>query len=355
MKNALLLLSLLVSGLTELSAQNVQVTVPNAPAVNVDRPFPGGIGRYQQWFSAASLQAMLAEPMRLIQVDFFAGTSLTSQAAQIDCEFLMGYGNFGGLTGTFNNNMVPGTVVTVKSRGMVQLNAGGSGAVVMTVPFTTQFTWDRFRPVVLEVRIYGNSLGNQPFNYNFRGTTGSQNITSRVYAGGSALAPSGSVQNGFGMITRFTARPGVVLDVGTGCAGEGGFVPVASVSGLAWPGITWTHTLSNAASGRTCVWGFGLDNTNVGGIPLPADLTELLGYGPSGCLLRTSADVQVFATTSGGGAGSGMCIIPVPLPAVTSYVGSSVFTQWAVLDPLAPNGVLSTTAMTWTIVAVVGG
>jgi len=355
MKNALLLLSLLVSGLTGLCAQNVQVTVPNAPPVNVDRPFPGGIGRYQQWYSAASLQAMLAEPMRLIQVDFFAGTSLTSQAAQIDCEFLMGYGNFGGLTGTFNNNIVAGTAVTVKPRGMVQLNAGGSGAVVMTVPFTTAFTWDRFRPVVLEVRVYGNSLNNQPFNYNFRGTTGSQNITSRVYAGGSALAASGSVQNGFGMITRFTARPGVVLTVGAGCAGEGGFVPEASVSGLAWPAITWTHTLSNAASGRPCVWGFGLDNTNIGGTPLPVDLTLLLGLGPSGCLLRTSADIEVYSTTVGGGAGSGVCILPVALPPTTGYIGSSVFTQWAVLDPLAPNGYLSTTAMTWTIVAPIGG
>jgi hypothetical protein len=211
--------------------------------------------------------------------------------------------------------------------------------------------------VLLEVRIYGNSLGSQPFNYNFRGTTGSRsNITSRVYAGGSAPgATSGSVQNGFGMITRFTARPGVVLNVGTGCAGEGGFVPEASVSGLAWPGITWTHTLSNAASGRTCVFGFGLDNTNIGGTPLPADLTQLLGFGPSGCLLRTSADVQVYATTVGGGPGGGFCTIPVPLPATTGYVGSSVFTQWAVLDPFASNGVLSTTAMTWTIVAPVGG
>jgi len=40
-------------------------TVPNVTSFqNVDRPFAGGIGRYQQWFSAASLAAWLPEPMR---------------------------------------------------------------------------------------------------------------------------------------------------------------------------------------------------------------------------------------------------------------------------------------------------
>lgn len=352
MKNALLLLSLLVPSL----AAQVAVTVPNAPVVNVDRPFAGGIGRYQQWYSAASLQAGLPEPVRLTQIEFFAGTSLSSTAAMIDCEFLLGYGQFSGVFGTFDNNFVPGTQVTVKPRAMVQLSAGASGAVVMTVPFTNNFTWDRQRPLLLEIRVYGNSLGSQPFNYNFRGTTVGGGSVARVYGGGGGgLVSTGTVVAGTGMTTRFTARPGVTLTYGTGCPGEGNIVPTASVSGLAWPGITWTHQLQNAASQRLCIWSFGDSQTDLGGAPLAIDLTELFGLGSSGCLLRNNAVFLAGLTTVGGGAGSGFASLPVQLPAVTNYVGLSVFSQWVVFDPLAPSGVLSTTAGIWTIVAPVGG
>jgi hypothetical protein len=347
MKRALLLSCVLAAGVP---AQTV-VTVPNIPGIiNVDRPFPGGIGRYQQWYSAASLQGAIAEPMRIEQLEFFAGNAPTSQAAQIDCEILMGHGKFSGVTGAFATNFDDAPIV-VKPRALVQLSAGAVGQVVLTLPFTTRFTWDRTRPILLEVRVHGNSLANQPFPYNFRGSTTSVGTTSRVYQGGSVGATTGTVLQGVGMITRFSARPGVVLPFGTGCAGEGNIVPTASASPVPWPGITWTHQLSNAASQRLCLWVIG-DTRDT---PFPLDLTALLGYPPSNCLLRTNPVNVLAATSVGGGAGGGVATLPIALPGTTSYVGLSVFTQWVVFDPLAPNGVLSVTPALWSIVAPVGG
>lgn len=348
MLRTLLLSSLLFSSL--LPAQQVTVTVPNIPGVvNVDRPFPGGIGRYQQWFSAASLQAAIGEPMRLERLEFFAGLAPTSQAAQIDCEFLMGHGKFSGVTGTFDANWDSPPVV-VKPRALVQLNAGATGAVVMTVPLTTLFTWDRVRPVLLEIRVHGNSLGNQPFAYNFRGSTTSTGVTSRVYAAGSPGVTQGTVLQGVGMMTRFTARPGAVLSFGAGCPGEGGFVPVAGVAQLPWPGITWTHTLGSAASQQVCMWLLG-DTRDA---PFPIDLGVLFGTGANNCFLRTNPVLYDFAVSIGGGAGSGIATYGLFIPATTAFVGVHVFSQWIVLDGLAPAG-YSTSNGVWSIVAPVGG
>lgn len=360
MKYALLLLLSLLAVPVDLAAQpppptTVTATVPVGPTVNVDRPFPGGIGRYQQWFSASSLANNGIEmPRRLTQVEFFAGSSLTSTPAVIDCEFLMGYGNATGLFGNFDSNLLAGTQVVVKARANVQLNAGGAGSVVMTVPFTTPFTWDRVRPIVLEIRVYGNSLSSQPFNFNFQGTSTAFGV-SRMYTAGSALALSGSPQSGFGMVTRFTGRLGVNIPYGVGCAGEGGFVPTASVSGLAWPAQTWTHTLSNAASQRLCLWVIGDSKTDGGGLPLAIDIAPIFGGSSSFCFLRNNAVFFDAFLTVGGGAGGGTVSVGVPLPATTGYVGTSLFTQWVVLDPLSASGVVSTTAGLESIVTIVGG
>lgn len=349
---ALLLLPCLLAAL---SAQSQSFTIPGlVGSVDVDRPWPGGIGRYQQWFSAASVQAHLANAMRIERVEFLAGTSPTSQAAQINCEILMSHGLWSAVTGSFNTNYAD-TPVVVKPTGNVSLLAGPAGSVVLTVPFLTTFTWDGVRPILLEIRIFSNSLASQPFSYNFRGAAGLQGTISRVYAPGSAGATSGTVAQGLGMDVRFTARPGVMLSFGSGCPGEGGFVPVGTASEIPWPSITWTHTLSAAASQRICLWVFGSSNTAWETIPLPVDLPMLLGYPPSNCMLRTNPMALELAVTVGGGAGGGIATLPIHLPAVTGYIGLSFYSQWVVLDPLALNGLLSVTAGLHSIVAPVGG
>ncbi len=217
----------------------------------------------------------------------------------------------------------------------------------MTIPFTTRFTWDRVRPVLLEVRVFGNNQGNQPFNYNFRGHTALLGTTSRVYGAGSPQLSTGTVTQGMGMVTRFTARSGVTLPFGTGCPGEGGFVPVANIAQVPQPAITWTHQLTNAASQRVCLWVIGDTNQ----APFPVDIPPLFGLPPSNCFLRMNPVNTVALTTVGGGAGGGTATLPVPLPPVGGYVGLSLFTQWVVFDPLAPNGFLSVSGAHWSIVA----
>ncbi|HEX6810362.1 MAG TPA: hypothetical protein VF384_01950 [Planctomycetota bacterium] len=352
MRAALLLSSLLAA----LPAQAVVVTVPNLLGpVNVDRPWAGGIGRYQQWFSATSLQTAVTEPMRLERIEFLAGSSPTSQPAQINCEILISHGLFSGVTGNFNTNYAD-TPVVVKPTGNVGLVAGPAGSVVISIPFLTKFTWDRVRPLLVEIRIFSNSLGSQPFAYNFRGAAGVLNTISRVYAPNSAGATTGTVTQGLGMDIRFHFRPGVLLPFGTGCPGEGGFVPVGTASEVPWPGILWTHQLSGASSQRICLWLFGDSNTSWAGvIPLPVDLTTLLGFPPSNCLMRTNPLIMEAAISVGGGAGGGSVTLPLQLPGTTGYIGQSFYTQWVVLDPLAPNGVLSITAGLRSIVAPLGG
>jgi hypothetical protein len=332
----------------------VTATVPVTTAPqNVDRPWPGGIGRYQQLFSAASLQAFLAEPMRIQQVEFFAGSSLTANAATIDCEVLMAHGN-SFLTGQFDNNYSSPPVV-VLPRQNVQLVAGAPGSVVLTIPFTTMFTWDRQRPLLLEIRIHGNSSNNQPFLYNFRGVTVAGGATSRVYQGGSPGALTGQTQSGVGMVVRFTARPGVVLDFGSGCAGEGGFVPKNTVLQIPSPAILWTHQVSQAGSQLLALWGLGDSRTAWGPIALPVDFNTLLGLPPSGCMLLVNPIVTAAAVTVGGGAGQGLAQYSWQLAPTTSYVGLSVFSQWIVLDPLSPNGVAAVSQGVHSIVAPLGG
>jgi hypothetical protein len=333
------------------AAQTVTVNVPNLPGpVNVDRPFGGGIGRYQQWYNINGFGA-ITEPMRFDRLEFLTGTNNGSapQPVTLNCEVLMGHGKFSGVFGSFDGNWDSPPIV-VGALANRSLTLTGTGQPCLTVPFTSQFTWDKVRPILVEIRIFGNNQSNLPFLFNCQGTTSSLGLTTRVYAAGNAGATSGTVQQGVGMITRMRARPGMMLEFGTGCPGEGGVIPQQSAN-LAWPGITWNHNLSQAASQRTALWVIG-DNANA---PFPVDLTSILGLAPSGCMLRTNPANVIPVLTVGGGAGAGSVMLPLALPATTNYVGMSVFTQWVVLDPLAPNGSLSTTPLLWTIIAPVGG
>ncbi|MCC7062922.1 MAG: hypothetical protein IT456_08975 [Planctomycetes bacterium] len=338
-------------------AQTAHTTPNPASPQNLDRPFPGGVGHYQQWYKASELLAGFTTPMRFEQVEFFAGSNQSSNATTIDMEVSIGHGNSLGLTGTFASNF-SGTPVIVLPRQNVQLLAGGPGAVVMTVPFTNLFTWDHQRPVVIDIKIFGNSRSNQPFVYNLRGTTAGGNLTSRNYVAGNATATSGTVQQGIGLVTRFTARPGVVLDFGSGCAGEGSFVPHNASVNIPYPGVVWNNQITGAASQRYCMLVLGASNTQTSAtppLPLPLDIGQLLGMGTFNCSLLVDPVSTKLTQTVGGGPGSGVATLPIQMPAVTFYIGMSLYTQWLVLDPNAPNGIVSATQGVWSIVAPVGG
>lgn len=334
------------------------VTTPNPmTAQNIDRPFPGGVGHYQQWYNANGFMAGFTTPVRIEQLEFFAGSSNSSNATTIDMEVWMGHGNGLGLTGTFASNF-SSTPVVVLPRTTVQLNAVGAGLVAMTIPFVNRFTWDHTRPVVIDVQIFGNSRGNQPFVYNLRGTTVGAGSTSRNYAGGSATATTGTVQASIGLVTRFTGRPGVLIDYGSGCPGEGGFVPRNASLNIPYPGVVWNNRLTNASSQRLCALMLGTSNTSTSSTPpisLPTDLGSMLGIGSTGCMLHVDPVVIFYTQTIGGGPGAGAVTMSLTMPAMTWYIGLSLYTQWIVSDLNSPNGVMAMSQGVWSIVAPVGG
>jgi hypothetical protein len=338
------------------AAQMLAITPNPASPQNLDRPFPGGIGRYQQWYSAAELSAAFTTPVRIEQIEFFAGSSATN-ATTIDMEVTMAHAPSLGLASAFQSNYLSNPVL-VWPRGNVQLTAGAPGAVVMTIPFSTRFTWDHSRPVVVEIKIFGNSRNNQPFTYDLRGTATSIGITGRNYIAGNASATNGTVQPGWGLRTRFTARPGVVVDFGAGCPGEGNFVPRNTSLNIPYPGIFWNNQITNAASQSLAIFILGLTNTTTTGqppVPLPVDVGTYFGVPPLNCNLLVDIGAVLSTVTVGGGAGSGVATVPLSMPAMTWYIGMSFYSQWFVLDGNAPNGMLSASQGVWSIVAPVGG
>ena len=332
-------------------ASTFQLPPTGTPANNSNLPFTAGIGHYQQWHSAFSLQGELSEPARFTQMEFFAGTMQTNITTSIDLEVQVGHGSISGMTGLFSLNFVD-TPVTVFPRANVTLSAAPAGQVCLTIPFSTDFTWDGERALVWDVKVFGNGQGNALFNYFLRATPVGGFGISRLFTGGNANATSGTVQPSQGLFTQFTTRSGTVVDFGSGCPGLNFVRPVASVSQIAWPGITWTHSLNQAASQRLCVLVMGDSNTQWGPNSLPMDLAPLIGA--PGCLLLTNP-LATFVTTTVGSPGAGFASMPIQLPPVTTYVGMSIYTQWLVSDPAAVNGVLSASQGLWTIFAPVGG
>jgi hypothetical protein len=345
---------LLTCLLAATASAQVIVDHPNlASPTNIDRPFAGGLGRYQQWYNPTPvLTGAITEPMRIQQVQFLCGSN-NAQAPQpvtVNCEVLIGHGKFSGVFGTFDNNW-DGTPVQAFPPGQVSLTVGPTGSVACTIPFANLFTWDRFRPILIEIRITGNSVGNQTFFFNNAGTTQLIGQTSRVYANNNPGAVNGTVQQGWGMVTRFNARPGVMIEFGSGCPCEGNVIPQNTADQIASPAITWVNRIGNAPSQRTAFWVIGDTNT----APFPVDLTSLFGLPPGTCDLLTNPVNAIGVMTVGGGAGAGQAQVPINLPGTTGYVGMSIYTQWVVFDPLSINSFLCVSPGLWTIVAPLGG
>ncbi|MBK8099936.1 MAG: hypothetical protein IPK26_22770 [Planctomycetes bacterium] len=330
------------------------VTIPtNVLLADLDRPFPGGIGRYQQWYAQPPLLAGLGVPVRLERAEFFAGATQTSNTAALDMEVSMAHSFGSGMTGAFNLNYADSPVIVVPRR-TINLAARAAGQVAIDLQFTNRFTWDGQRPIVIDIKIFGNGRpANAPFTYNFRGSQSAFGLIERAYQGGNANAASGQHQAAWGLLTRFSGRPGVNIDYGAGCAGSNFVVPRHAVVQIGSPGITWTHQLTQAASQRSCVWIMGESDTVSPLGQLPLDLGPVIGA--FGCSLLANPFFTAFSTTVGGGAGAGSATMSIALPPVTNYVGMNIYTQWLVLDPGASNTMLSATQGVRSIIAPAGG
>ena len=81
----------------------------------------------------------------------------------------------------------------------------------------------------------------------------------------------------------------------------------------------------------------------------------MLGIGATGCMLHVDPAVILWAQTVGGGPGAGAVTMSLQMPAMTWYIGLSLYTQWVVSDLNSPNGVMAMSQGVWSIVAPVGG
>src|SRR5262249_46383761 len=143
---------------------------------------------------------------------------------------------------------------------------------------------------------------------------------------------------GQGLVVQFTFVDGATVSFGQGCPGAGGAIPLAATTG--GPPLpanpAWTHVVTKANSQIPALLLLGVDRTMYAGIPLPLDLGVI---GANGCMLFTDIVTSIPTTTLGGGAGAGTASIVVPTPPVT-LKGLEMFTQWLLLDPGAPNGLI---------------
>ncbi len=331
------------------------VLLPNPPtlAANTNLPLSAGIGRYQQWFAPNQVSLFGVEPTRLTQIDILAGTAATITTT-LDLQVSVAHAAASGITSQFDQNLIGGAV-TVIPRRTVALTPAAPGLTVCTLTFATPFTWDGLSSIVVDIRLFGNGQGNQPFNFDLRGTSQALGLMTRLYQGNNANATSGVLSAGQGLYMRFSTRPGAVVPFGNGCRGVNLITPVGTVLSLPQPGITWMHRLDNAAAQHFCALVIGTSRTqwvaSTGTFPLPIDLTPLGGFG---CSLLVAPEIVELAVTVGS-QGAATATIGIAIPPLPSFIGISAFSQWLVEDPAALNTVMSTTAGLWSIVAPVGG
>lgn len=337
-------------------AQAVTLPFPAPLPANTQIPLSSGIGRYQEWFSAAQAANFGAQPMRIQSLSVLAGASTASApSTTLDIEVAMSHGSVSGLTSTFDNNFATPRVI-VRPRTTLTMNSAGAGNPVLNVPFTTIFTWDGVSPVLVEIKVYGNGRGNQPFAFDLRGTDQGFGSIARCYAGGNASAVSGNLVLNQGLFVRFDTRSGAKVPFGNGCRGINFVTPTADTLQLPQPGGIWTHQLSNAAAQTIAIFALGTSKTQWvdanGTAALPLDLGPLLNA--AGCYLLVSPEIM-FSLFTVGGPGTAGATLSLQVPPLSEFVGASFYSQWFVLDQSAVNGVMSGTAGLWSIVTPIGG
>jgi hypothetical protein len=118
---------------------------------------------------------------------------------------------------------------------------------------------------------------------------------------------------------------------GQGCAGSGGFVPVIGSSNAPLVNSTnFTFELNDAFAPGVAFLLADFQNTTWPGGTLPWPLG-------GGCDLLTNAGSSVLVVMSTVGPGTGVAGVLFPIPNVPSLAGLTLYTQWGVLDPAAPN------------------
>ncbi|MEM7199537.1 MAG: hypothetical protein AAF628_04685 [Planctomycetota bacterium] len=321
---------LVTSGRTQPSAVVLPNTVPLWVADN--EPFAGASPkRYQQWFSASELTLGLMNPVRIVGLRFPAWTPGGQPGAVQDLQVSMAISASPFEPVTFQNT---GLEVVVP-RGSYTLGAATGFPISFDFKqFSTEFVWDGSSSIILEIKIWDNGRGGNPFPFSMQATFTAFGATARLIGYGpnpDGISTPSVVQSNAGVAVEFQFEQGVSTLYGDGCPGASGFVPQAFTSGgHPLPGnSSWTLNLANANSQMTTALLIGTDRTQIRGVPLPV---ELRFAGAPGCDLLTNVAVIFPGATVGGGHGSGVASFNIPVPPVTIFQGAEMFSQWLVLD-----------------------
>ncbi|MFO1032151.1 MAG: serine hydrolase [Planctomycetota bacterium] len=120
--------------------------------------------------------------------------------------------------------------------------------------------------------------------------------------------------------------PGALTSLlGAGCAGSNG-TPVHTATGTPTIGSTAVYKLVNAPASAMCVIGFGFDNVDWEGNPLPYNLAP---EGAPGCFLRIDPSVTANIVANSSGAVN----VPFTFPNSTSLIGLQLWSQFLAVDP----------------------
>ena len=329
---------------------------PPESATNV--PFANVRARYQQWFPPSQFALHVNRPIAVVGVDVIGGMPGGQNGATMDVAIWMGNGPQLAPGANMDQNLTnaahpsPLPPVNVLPRSMQTLQTSTPGAPVLQLNFATPWFWDTQSGITFDVRLYDNGRGNLAYSYDMKSTTLGASRVYRMWAASaqpdSAQIATTGPQMGQGLELVFRFVEGATVNYGAGCRGAGSFLPVAATTGgLPLPGNRqWAHTLSKASSNAPALLLLGTSKDSYLGVPLPLNL-QFAGAG--GCQLLTDIGAMVPVTTIGGGPGTGSATVGTPIPAVTVFIGTPLFAQWWVFDPLALNGLLATSQGLWTV------
>lgn len=299
-----------------------------------DVPFGRGTIHYQQIFRASDLKLSVA-PVRIRGVTFRGSSSGANQKGQLlDLEMSIAH-HTGVVFNDFQKNLTKDTKIVFKRRPSSKTwfkLATNSATFHIQIPFDTgvEFTWDGVSDIVLDIRIHGNSNNNKNFVYWMDSATNALPFQ-RLFATQPTAKTATTNQNFNGLIARFDYLEGATVTFGSGCKGQGGFIPHTQTNILPLVGSPNLNIeVVSAPPTQPAILLWGGSRTKWGGvIPLPFDLRKA---GIPGCSLLVDPLFVWGTSTNGGAPGQGKASLPFTIPAAGFLRGTQLFFQWAILD-----------------------
>lgn len=131
-------------------------------------------------------------------------------------------------------------------------------------------------------------------------------------------------------------NPATLTAFGNSCTGTAGLPRLNTMAGTGlWLGETTNVRLTPMPPQRLALFALGFSNSQIGGVPLPLDLTA---QGMPGCRLYTSAESVLFAFSDFAGAAQ----IPIAVAANPALVGLTLHLQGIAADPATNSAGLIT-------------